>query len=103
MFLYCVSLYVINFIFIVSLQLFRLKLFKAQIYFKCGLDPRVRHHPFVEIGHEIISTAILSLPLVVNYWRKDVHLVLVNRLGRVPRNSVVKLTDRLETLDMTIS
>ena len=38
-------------------------------------------------GHKIISTAILSFPLmqlywtVVSYWRKDVHLVLVNRLG----------------------
>ena len=36
---------------------------------------------------------------VVSYWRKDVHLVLVNRLGSLPRNSVVRLTDRL---DMTI-
>ena len=32
---------------------------------------------------------------VVNYWWKDVHLVLVNRLGSLPRNSVVRLTDRL--------
>ena len=32
---------------------------------------------------------------VVNYWPKDVHLVLVNRLGSLPRNSVVRLTDRL--------
>ena len=37
--------------------------------------------------NQIISTAILSLPLadssmaVVSYWRKDVHIVLVNRLG----------------------
>ena len=29
-----------------------------------GFDPRVRQHSFVEIGHEIISTAILSLPLI---------------------------------------
>ena len=28
-----------------------------------GFDPRVRQYSFVEIGHEIISTAILSLPL----------------------------------------
>ena len=27
-------------------------------------DPHVRQHSFVEIGHEIISTAILSLPLI---------------------------------------
>ena len=36
---------------------------------------------------------------VVSYWRKDVHLVLVNSIGRLPRNSVVRLTD---CLDMTI-
>ena len=27
-----------------------------------GFDPHVRQHSFVEIGHEIISTAILVLP-----------------------------------------
>ena len=27
-------------------------------------DPPVRQHYFVEMGHEIISTAILSLPLI---------------------------------------
>ena len=42
-----------------------------------GFDPQVRQHFFVKICHEIISTAILSLPPVVSYWRKDVHLVLV--------------------------
>ena len=65
-------------------------------------DPRVRQHSFLETGHEIISTAILSLPLIqvaVSYWQKDVYLVVVNRLGSLPRNSVVRLTDRL---DMTI-
>ena len=57
------------------------------------------------IGHEIISSpAVLSLHLiqvgqVVSYWRNDGHLVLVNHLGSMPRNSVIKLTDRL---DMTI-
>ena len=46
-----------------------------------------------------------SLPIagssgaVVRYWRKDEHLVLINSLGSLPRNSVVRLTDRL---DMTI-
>ena len=36
---------------------------------------------------------------VVSYWRKYVHEVLVNRLGglRLPRKSVVRLTDRPET------
>ena len=29
-----------------------------------GFDPYVRQHSFVEIGHKIISTAILSLPLI---------------------------------------
>ena len=29
-----------------------------------GFDPHVRQHSFVEIGHEIISTAILSLSLI---------------------------------------
>ena len=36
-------------------------------------------HLFVKIGHEVISTAILSLPL--NQVGQDVHLVLVNRLS----------------------
>ena len=33
---------------------------------------------------------------VVSYWRKYVHLVLVNRLGglSLSRNSLVRLTDR---------
>ena len=30
----------------------------------CGLDPRVRQHSFIEIGHEIIYSAIISLPLI---------------------------------------
>ena len=29
-----------------------------------GLDPPVRQHSFVEMGHKIISTAILSLTLI---------------------------------------
>ena len=38
---------------------------------------------------------------VVSYWRKNVHELLVNRLGglSLPRKSVVRLTDRP---DMTI-
>ena len=47
----------------------------------------------MDIGHEIISTAILSLPLIQVGQLYDVHLVLVNRLGSLPRNSVVRLTD----------
>ena len=40
---------------------------------------------------------------MVNYWRKYVHEVLVNRLGglSLPRKSVVRLTDRPDmTLDV---
>ena len=29
-----------------------------------GFEPPVRQHSFVEIGHEIIFTIILSLPLI---------------------------------------
>ena len=39
----------------------------------------------------------------MSYWRKYVHEVLVNRLGglRLPRKSVVRLTDRPDmTLDV---
>ena len=36
-------------------------------------------------GHSI-PTAV-SCRAVVSYWRKDVHLVLVNRFGSLPRNS----------------
>ena len=41
-----------------------------------GFDPHVWQHSFVEIGHEIISTAILSADsgsAVVSYWQKNVH------------------------------
>ena len=29
-----------------------------------GFNPHVRQHSFIKIGHEIICTAILSLPLI---------------------------------------
>ena len=56
----------------------------------------MKSHSFVEIGHEIISTAILSLPLiqvgqsVSGTCEKDVHsVVLVNCLGlSLPRKIV---------------
>ena len=41
--------------------------------------------------------------IMVSYWRKYVHEVLVNRLGglSLPRKSVVRLTDRPDmTLDV---
>ena len=62
---------------------------------KSGFDTRSGH---------ILS---LLLPLfqegvIVSYWQKFVHEVLVNRLGglSLPRKSVVRLTDRPDmTLD----
>ena len=47
-----------------------------------------RSHGFMEIDHEIISTAILlpsadSRSVVVSYNRKNVHKVLVNRLVKL--------------------
>ena len=67
----------------------------------CGetADPRVtssiqaRSCTFVDIDHEIISTATL-LPstdlrrVVVNYKQKYVHEVLVNRLVKFPKKKV---------------
>ena len=54
---------------------------------------------FVEIWHWMISTTILSLPLIqVRQFlvtdEKYGHLVLLNHLGSLPRNSVDRLTDR---------
>ena len=56
-------------------------------------------------GFDTRSGHILSslLPLIVSYWRKCVHEVLVNRLGglSLPRKIVVRLTDRPDmTLDV---
>ena len=58
-----------------------------------------RFHTFVEIDHEIISTAILlpsadSREVVVNYKGKYVHKVLVNRLVKLAQEKgVVWWTD----------
>ena len=46
---------------------------------------------------------LFSRKAVVSYWRKNVHEVLVNRLGglSLPRKSVIRLTDRPDmTLDV---
>ena len=52
-------------------------------------------HFFVEIGHEIFSTAIDSSRTVVCYWQNNVHYVLVNHLGlSLPRKSVIRLSVR---------
>ena len=32
---------------------------------------------------------------VVSYWQKNVHYILVNCLGGLPRNSVVRVTDQI--------
>ena len=69
-----------------------------------GFDPPVRQRYFMAIDGEIISTAILSLPLIqveqLPVTGERMHEVLVNCLGlSLPRKSVVRLTDRL---DMTI-
>ena len=42
-------------------------------------------------AHTFVSPSADSRGTVVSYWRKYVHEVLVNRL---PRKSVVRLTDR---------
>ena len=63
----------------------------------CG-RPRVRQHSFVEIGHEIISTAFLFLPLIQEGELSIIQLTserMVNRLGSLSRNSLFMLTDRL--------
>ena len=46
----------VKFCFIVS--------FISTAIYGCGFDPHVRQHSFVEIGHEMISTVILFLPLI---------------------------------------
>ena len=51
----------------------------------------------------LVSPSAFSRRVVVNYWRKYVHKVLVNRLGglSLPRKSVVRITDRPDmTLDV---
>ena len=59
-------------------------------------DPLVQQHSVVEICHEIISTAILSLLLI----QEGQNGVLVNCLGlSLPRKNVDRLND---PLDMTI-
>ena len=61
-------------------------------------DPRVvslipaQSHTFVEIEHEIISTVILLLPLIQEWFlsvtREFVHKVLVNRLVKLAQEKV---------------
>ena len=44
-------------------------------------------------GHPLSSADLRRA--VVGYWRKNVHYVLINCLGSLPRNSVDKLTDHV--------
>ena len=67
---------------------------------------RLTQEPEVPISipvrpHTYDSPSADSKRVVVSYWRKNVHEVLVSRLGglSLPRKSVVRLTDRP---DMTI-
>ena len=62
-------------------------------------DPHVRHilswrlrHEKIIYGHSPSSTD--SRRAVVIYQRKNVHKKLVNCLGSLPRNGVVRVTDR---------
>ena len=65
-----------------------------------GIDPHVRQHSFVEIGQEIISTAILSLPLIQEVQLSVTGETMCTRhsvvtcLGGLARNSVNRLNDR---------
>ena len=53
-----------------------------------------------ELSLESMEEACLS-KAIVSYCRKDIHILLVNRLGCLPRNSVVRLTEHLHS-DMAI-
>ena len=66
-------------------------------------DPRIRQHS-LEIGHfyDLSLPTADSSRAVVSYWQKDVHLVLVNHLGSLPRNSVVRLIDHLNMIIVVI-
>ena len=65
----------------------------------CWFDPRSGHISFIEIKSwnnfygNSLPTADLS-GVVVSYWQKYGHLVLVNHLGSLPRKSVYILTDQ---------
>ena len=64
-------------------------------------DPHIRHrYSFLETwswknfyGHSPFSAD--SRRAVVSYWRKNVRYVLVNCLEGLPRNNVVRVTDRV--------
>ena len=66
----------------------------------CASDSRARGFGFdIRSGHNnFVSPSAESRSVIVTYWRKYLHEVLVNSLGSLslPRKSVVRLTDRPE-------
>ena len=60
----------------------------------CGLDPQI--HPATFVG-SLTNFYSHSLPsadsrrVVVSYWQKNMHWVLVNSLDGLPKNSVDRL------------
>ena len=53
----------------------------------------------METGHEIVATTILSLPLIqVGQLAVSGKRMCTYHLGSLPRNSVVRLTDRLDRI-----
>ena len=49
---------------------------KHVLFYSRGFDHQVRQHSYVEICHEIISTAILPLPLIQVGQLSDVQLCI---------------------------
>ena len=51
-----------------------------------GFDPHIRQHSFLEFGHEIISTAILFLPLIqegqLSVSVERIHALSTDKLPR---------------------
>ena len=60
----------------------------------------------IALGVACIASGHTATPLPIELprpvWLKDGHIVLVNRRGTLPRNSVVRLTDHLNiTINQT--
>ena len=67
---------------------------------RSGSDSIARGPKFdTQYGHLTFVSPAHSRRAVVSYWRKYVHLVLVNCFGlNLLRNNVVRLTDCLEMI-----
>ena len=63
------------------------------------LNPGLATYLTLRFGHEIISRAILSLPMSqvgqLSVTGKNGHLELVNCLGNLPKNSVDSLAQKV--------